>query len=145
MGLISICFIVLFFFKIVLCAQLVNLSHDKKKNSWKYDYDNQERQLVGFLYNGVLQYYPPGKIKLFFRVWSTTGRSVLHLIEFFWEKKWNLTAKQLAKRLVCPCFWKKGKLYIELFWPSFTMMAKKNTLSGESLLPWRKTWKKVMW
>ena len=45
----------------------MNLSHDKKKNYWKYDYDNQERQLVGLLYNGVLQYYPPGKIKLFFR------------------------------------------------------------------------------
>ena len=85
------------------------------------------------------RYYLPGKIKLFFSVWSTTGKSVSHLIEFFWESKMETFYEAISKETYFSLYLEKGQLFIQLFWPlSFTMVAKKNTYSVEFRLPWKK-------
>ena len=88
------------------------------------------------------RYYLPGKIKLFLNVWSTTGISVLHAIWFFENQKWNLSAKQQANRLVSPCIWKKENFLYNYFGHWVTIVAKKNILSVEFLLPKKKPGKK---
>ena len=89
------------------------------------------------------RYYFPGKVKLFFSVWSTTGKSVLHLTGFFWESKMESFYKATSKEICFSLCLEKWKLFIQLFWPlSFTTVAKKNTFSVEFLSPWNKTLEK---
>ena len=79
------------------------------------------------------------KIKLFFSVWSTTGKNVLRLIWFFWELKMESVGEATSKETCFSLYLEKGKLFLQLFWPlRFTMVAKKKLLSVEFLLPWKK-------
>ena len=81
------------------------------------------------------RYYLLGKIKLFFSAWNPTGKSVSHLIGFFWEPKMELSGEENSKG---EKNWGK-KLLIQLFSPlSFTMAAKKSTISVEFLLRGKK-------
>ena len=142
LGLVSICFVVLFiFFK--LCY--VNLSHDKK-NSWKYDYDNnQELQPVGLLKNGVLQVLSSWENQTVLQCLKHHRKNCF-TFNIFWELKMESFGEAASKETCFSLYLEKGKLFIQLFWLlSFTMVAKKNTFSLEFLLPWKKTWKKVMW
>ena len=134
-----------FFFKIVLCAQLVNLSHDKK-NYWKYDYDNnQELQPVGLLKNGVLQVLSSWENQTVLQCLKHHRKNCFTL-DIFWELKMESFGEATSKETCFSLYLEKGKLFIQLFWLlSFTIVAKKNTFSVEFLLPWKKTWKKVMW
>ena len=88
-------------------------------------------------------YYLPGKIKLFPSVWSTTRKSVLHLIVFFWESKMESFSEAASKGTCFSLYLERWKLFIQLFWPlSFTMVVKKNTFSVEFRLPWKKNLEK---
>ena len=74
------------------------------------------------------RYCLPRKIKLFFSVWSTTGKKVLRLIWFFWELKMESVGEATSKETCFSMYLQKGKVFIQLFWPlRFTMVAKKKT------------------
>ena len=85
MGLVSLFYCTLYFFKIVLCA--VNLSHDKKKSSWKYDYDKFVLKSVKSL-NRILWARKYWFKALKCQIWLTNTKP------FFWESEANVKILQ---------------------------------------------------
>ena len=117
---------VFYLFKIVLCAQLVNLSHDKK-SSWKYDYDNNhELQPVGLLKNVVLQVLSSWENQTVLQCLKHHRKNCF-TFNIFWELKMESFGEATSKETCFSLYLEKGKLFIQLFWPlSFTMVTKKN-------------------
>ena len=75
------------------------------------------------------RYYLPGKIKLFFSVWSTTGKKCFTFM-IFWELKIESFGKQLAKRIL-RALGKRKTFYKIILAIKFYYGGKKELLSVE--------------
>ena len=124
-GLVSVFYCTFCFFKFVLCA--VNLSHDKKKSSWKYDYDkNHELEPVGLLNNGVLQVLSSWENQTVLQCLKHRKKNCF-TFNIFWELKMEYFGETTSKETCSSLYLEKGKLFIKLFWPlGFTMVPKRN-------------------
>ena len=96
-------------------------------------------QSVGLVKNGVLQVLSSWEKQTVLQCLKLHRKSVLYLIEFFWESKMETFHEATSKKTSFSLYLEKSKLFIQLFWLlSFTMVARNNTFSVEFLLPWKK-------
>ena len=96
-------------------------------------------QSVGLVKNGVLQVLSSWEKQTVLQCLKLHRKSVLYLIEFFWESKMETFHEATSKKTSFSLYLEKWKLFIQLFWLlSFTMVARNNTFSVEFLLPWKK-------